>query len=237
MNPFIDGIHLQNQILIYMPQLHAFIFYICTQNMISHLANHKSSHDIQQTFTNMKYGQTNCIIEYCRVLGVRCHVYSLPFTFTRMENITNGFPNIIFDTVTHLSVDDYNPLQHEFYMRISQAFPLLKFFSIRNNSLWSWYGKELKYDESSSDTIIEYSHLISLDIMDVHIEYVLQFLLETKTYLPRLTELKVKYNQLQTATNAFTRDTTRRNCSKVNRLIVEKHIHFTKDVYQYFPSL
>lgn len=56
-------------------------------------------------------------------------------------------------------------------------------------------------------------------------------------HLPRLTELKVKYNQLQTATNAFTRDTTRRNCSKVKRLIVEKHIHFTKDVYQYFPSL
>ncbi len=51
------------------------------------------------------------------------------------------------------------------------------------------YG--LKSDSNRCYSVIEYSHLISLDITRVNVGYVVQFLLETKTNLPRLTELKV----------------------------------------------
>ncbi|CAF1364283.1 unnamed protein product [Rotaria sp. Silwood1] len=84
------------------------------------------------------------------------------------------------------------PMKHEFFMRISRAFPALKYFSLENGTSQTWNGSEWKSNKNSSYLIIEYLHLISLDIMHVNIDYIAQFLLETKTNLPRLTELKVK---------------------------------------------
>ncbi|CAF1220393.1 unnamed protein product [Rotaria sordida] len=95
---------------------------------------------------------------------------------------------------------------------------------------------ELKDDENASYSVIEYSHLTSLDISHVHEDYVVQFLLETKTYLPRLTELKVNYDHLEIVTMNFTRDATRLNCSKVKQLIVINPKLYSKEFYQYFPS-
>jgi hypothetical protein len=86
--------------------------------------------------------------------------------------------------------------------------------------------------DNNSYPIVEYPHLISLDIDFVNIHYVDQFLHETKTHLPRLIELKVQYDELKMVTENFTRDKTRSNCAKVKRLIVENSI-----VYHYFSSL
>ncbi|CAF4167645.1 unnamed protein product, partial [Rotaria sordida] len=66
----------------------------------------------------------------------------------------------------------------------------------------------------SSYPIIEYSHLTSLDIIHANIDYAEQFLLETREHLSRLTELKINYYVLKIVTMNFTRDETRRNCSK-----------------------
>jgi len=52
-NRFIDGTHLENEILVYMPQLHSFTFYISTYTHTVDLVNHLSSEDLQQTFTNI----------------------------------------------------------------------------------------------------------------------------------------------------------------------------------------
>ncbi|CAF2666240.1 unnamed protein product [Rotaria sp. Silwood2] len=235
---FVDGTHLQNEILLHMPQLHSFIFYISSENLTFDLVHRKSYDDIQQTFTNIKYGQTSCIIDnFNGGFKAICHIYSLPFIFTRLEKITTHFPTIVFDTVTHLSAYDVISMKHEFFMRISRAFPMLKHFSLENERSQTWEGGKWKLDQNSSYSIIKYPNIISLDIMHVDIDYVVQFLLETKTYLPNLTELKVNYYQLKSATMNFTRDATRSNCSKVKRLIVEVPRVFSKDVYQYFPSL
>jgi hypothetical protein len=236
-NPFVDGTHLHNEILVHMSHLHAFIFYISTETMIHNSFHRKSNEDIQQTFTNIKYGQTACIIDDLSTVRAICYVYSLPFTFTRLEKITTHFPTIVFDTVTHLSVYDMVSMKHEFFMRISRAFPVLKCFSILNNTMQICDYNELISDSNRCYSIIEYSHLISLNITRVNIDCVVQFLLETKTHLPRLTELKVDYDQLKTVTMNFTRDATRRNCSKVKKLIVEEPRIFSNDVYQYFPLL
>ncbi|CAF0839325.1 unnamed protein product [Rotaria sordida] len=95
----------------------------------------------------------------------------------------------------------------------------------------------MKSNENLSNSIIEYPRLILLDLMYSNKDYIVQFLVETKTYLPRLTHLIANYDALEDATLYFTRDVMRRNCSKVKRLIVKNMTRFSKDVYQYFPSL
>jgi hypothetical protein len=64
--------------------------------------------------------------------------------------------------------------------------------------------------------------------------YVEHFLNEKKThfFLPRLTKLKVDYDDLKMLTKNFTRDETRRNCAEVKRLIAQD-----LKVYLYFLSL
>ncbi|CAF0902392.1 unnamed protein product [Adineta steineri] len=212
-NAFVDGTHLQNEILDYMPQLHTFKFYISTQEDIYSSFPHKSNSDIERKFTNIRYGQMASIIDSFRGGNAAiCHIYSLPFTFSRLEMITTHFPMIVFDTVTYLSVYDIIPMEHEFFIRISQIFPILKYFSIENNRSLSFERNEWEFDKNASCSIIEFPHLISLDVMCANIDYIAQFLLETKAHLPCLTELKVNYYQLQKVTMNFTRDTTRRSC-------------------------
>ncbi|CAF0742392.1 unnamed protein product [Adineta steineri] len=212
-NAFVDGTHLQNEILDYMPQLHTFKFYISTQEDIYSSFPHKSNSDIERKFTNIRYGQMASIIDSFRGGNAAiCHIYSLPFTFSRLEMITTHFPMIVFDTVTYLSVYDIIPMEHEFFIRISQIFPILKYFSIENNRSLSFERNEWEFDKNASCSIIEFPHLISLDVMCANIDYIAQFLLETKAHLPCLTELKVNYYQLKKVTMNFTRDTTRRSC-------------------------
>ncbi|CAF3120829.1 unnamed protein product [Rotaria socialis] len=236
-NPFLDGTHLHNEILIYMPQLRTFTFYISTENNIYNLPHPISTDNIQQTFANFKYGQTACAIDYFHTFRTICHVYSLSFTFTRLERISSKFPNIVFITVTHLHVNDFISLEHEFCMQISLAFPVLKRFCLKNETEQLWTDHITEPDENLSDSIIEYSHFRSFGLMCAHGHYISQFLLETKARLPCLTELKLKYGPLIAATRYFTIDALRRNCSKVNRLIVENCTRVPEDVYQYFPSL
>jgi hypothetical protein len=198
-----------------MPQLDTFIFYISTETLIHNLIYRKSNDDIEKTFTNIKYGQTVCIIYHCGMCEAICHVYSFPFSFTRLEKITTHFPNILFDTVTYLLAFDITSMKPEFFMQISQTFPMLKYLIIENRNVQSWNRNELKTDKNPLNSIIEYSHLISLDLLHANMDYVLQFLLETRRYLPHLTELKVDYGDLEVVTKHFTRDATRHNCSKV----------------------
>ena len=46
---FIDGTHIENEILAHMPQLNSFIFYICTYINNVDLIHNLSSEDIQRT--------------------------------------------------------------------------------------------------------------------------------------------------------------------------------------------
>jgi hypothetical protein len=226
---FLDGKYLDNEILIYMSQLRSLIFYISIEIGINDLPG-KCPVDILETFGKMKYGEVACILDKLNKFKSAYHVYSLPFRFTRLGTISNHFPNILFDTVTHLYVTDVVAMKHEFFIQISRCFPVLKHFSLKNEEMQSSNA-----DQNLSHSVIEYPHLVSLHIMYVAKDYLVQFLLETKSYLPCLTELKVSYYQLKFVTMNFTRDTMRQNCSKVKRLILEKNL--PKHAFQYFPSL
>ncbi|CAF3049737.1 unnamed protein product, partial [Rotaria sp. Silwood2] len=208
---FVDGTNLHTDVLIHMPRLHTFSFYFNTENQFNDSVHPLSDKDIQQTFTNIGYHQIACSVNYCRNYRAICHVFSLPFIFNRLQNITNKFPNIIFNDVTYLMVADAIPFKYEFFIRIAKAFPSLKYFSIINLMSPLWNFNLYTADNIDSLSYIEYLNLISLDVKYVDDYYIEQFLLDTKTYAPRLTEIKVHFDRLQTVTENFTRDATRYN--------------------------
>ncbi|CAM4778704.1 unnamed protein product [Rotaria magnacalcarata] len=234
---FVDGTNIHKNILIYMPRLHTFSFYIDTEILFNDSVHHLFDNDIQQTFTNIGYNQIACSANCCLNYRAICHVFSLPFIFNRLEKINNRFPNVMFNDVTYLMVADAIPFKYEFFIRIAKAFPSLKYFSIINLTSPSGDFNSNAADNIDSRSYIEYLNLASLDVNYVDDYYIEQFLLDTKTHAPRLTEIKVHFDRLQTVTENFTRDTTRYNCRNIKRLIFEKIMNYPKELYLYFPSL
>jgi hypothetical protein len=92
----------------------------------------------------------------------------------------------------------------------------------------------LRSQSSVSNMIIKYSHLIHLNIRDVHLDYIEQFLNDTKICL---TELTIDYNQLKIVTENFTKDETRFNCRNVKKLNINETNIQSKDLFIYFPLL
>ncbi|CAF1617429.1 unnamed protein product, partial [Rotaria sp. Silwood1] len=234
---FISGTHLNKKILSHMLRLHTFSFYFASENVVTDSPIRISNSDIKQTFTNIKHRQIASLIDYDGCGNVICRVFSLPFKFDRLTNITNNIPNIVFNSVTHLRLRDKYPFKHEFFVRLARGFPFLKSLSIDTILAPNWRANEHHLQHIDWCSIVEYSHLISLDICSANIYYAEHFLNETKTYLPCLTELKIRYEDLEMVTKNFTSNETRRNCNKVNRLIFKNFIVYPKDVYHYFPLL
>ena len=200
----IDGTDFQNDILNHMPRLHLFTFYICTCDVTVDSFHHLSTKYIQQTFANIGLCQVASVINTDQAV---CSIFSLPFMFDRIEDIGNIFPNIVFSYVTYLLAQDDVPFQHEFFIRVARAFPLLKNFRIINHKPQSAYNRNTYLsDNTQSYAIAEYPHLTSLDLRHSDIDYVEQFLNEAKTYVPYLTELTIVYNNLRIVTNNFMRE-------------------------------
>ncbi|CAM4808853.1 unnamed protein product [Rotaria magnacalcarata] len=234
---FISGTHLDNEILSHMPRLHTFSFYFASENAIVDSTIRISNSDIERTFANTEHRQIGCLVDYYTCGKLICRVFSLPFKFDRLANITNNIPNIVFNSVTHLELRDKYPFKHEFFIRLARGFPFLKSLSIDTILAPNWRCREHHLYHIDWCSIVEYPHLISLDIDSANSYYVEHFLNETKAHLPRLTELKVRYKDLEMVTKNFTRTETRRNCAKVKRLIVRHCVVYPKDVYDCFPLL
>ncbi|CAF3358699.1 unnamed protein product [Rotaria sp. Silwood2] len=235
---FISGTHLDNEILIHMPRLHKFTFYFASENDIDDDTDIRIfNSDIQQTFTKIKYGQVACTINYSEPCKIICHIFSLPFKFHFLQRIGNNIPNIVFNSVTYLKLWDKYEFKHEFFIRLTRGFPFLQKLYIWNIKSPFWRCQEFHLRDKDWCSIVEYPHLISLNIKHAHPHYIEHFLNETKTHLPRLRELKITFYNLKNVTKNFTRDETRRNCARVNRLIVECQIVYSEDVHNYFPLL
>ncbi|CAF0791182.1 unnamed protein product [Rotaria sordida] len=96
---FIDRTHLENEIHVYMPQLHSFTFYICTYDYTADLFRYVPSQDIQRNVTYDGHQRMASIINYinsCLCCTAVCTIFSLPFAFDRLEHIGNIFPDIVF---------------------------------------------------------------------------------------------------------------------------------------------
>ncbi|CAF1570973.1 unnamed protein product, partial [Adineta steineri] len=232
----IDGTQINNNILVHMPCLRKFTFYISTEVELHHITHHLSNEDIQRTFTNIGYQQVSCILNYM-VDNIMCHIFSLPFAFDCLEYIGNAFPPVHFSCVRELTVHDETPFEHEFFIRIARFFPLLKKLSVVNFKPQSQMKHHLICHNNELCTTVVYPHLISLCLEYTYIHYTEQFLNQNKTHLPQLTTLSVDYSKLRFVTQNFTRNATRRNCARLQQIDFKKIIVHTKEFYDYFPLL
>jgi len=237
-NRVIDGTDVQHDILDYMPQLHSFTFYISTHVDPVGLSYKLSSEDIQQTLTNIGQQHVSSMLNYINRGTAVCSIFSLPFQFDFLQDLGNTFPDIVFSYVTYLYVEDINPFKQEFFIRIARSFPLLKYLTIYNVKPPVLHDvMPFSSDNCQLYSTIEYPHLIRLDVRLAHMAYVEQFLNETKTKIPSLKQLGVKFHHLKSVTKNFKREETRRNCVKVKELVTIGELVYTKDVCLYFPSL
>ncbi|CAF0870461.1 unnamed protein product [Rotaria sordida] len=112
---FIDGIHMNNEILVHMPWLHIFSFNINMKTEIDRVVHHLSKDDIQRTFTNNIFQQVDCIINY-GYSTVMCHVFSSSFRCYYLTYIGYTFPNINYlQTLEDLMIYDEVPFKDEFF--------------------------------------------------------------------------------------------------------------------------
>jgi hypothetical protein len=147
-----------------MPQLHSFTFYISTHIDIRDLSYNFSRENIQHTLMHIKQQNTTSMVNYLCPYSVECSIFSLPFTFDYLDDLGNIFPNIVFDYVTYLSLNDNDAFKHEFFVRIARSFPLLKYLQIFNvESPVSAEIFTLLYNLSESESIIEYPSLLNVE--------------------------------------------------------------------------
>ncbi|CAF2317438.1 unnamed protein product [Rotaria sp. Silwood2] len=235
---FINGKHIYDEIIVHMSRLHIFNFCFCTCMRLYQPIDHLSIDDILKAFSNNIYQQVDCMIRY-RDTDIKYHAFSLPFMFDYLPFIDNKFSNIIFNHVIRLEVDDGISFEHEFFMRISLSFPLLKLLHIINLKRQTSISSNLSSNDNQLySTIIEFPYLTSLNLLFAHYDYVDQFLNDKKTRLPCLTKLAVNYDKLITVTKEFTNERTRLNCMKVKQLNIRPHRNIdSEDFHIYFPLL
>ena len=212
-----------------------FNFYVSAENHHEHLLSYLNKGEMKQTFLNRKYKQILNILP-TRVNRSTYHVFTLPFQFVKLMLIGSELPDIKFDCVTELSIEEVVPFQNKFFVRISKCFPMLKHFSVSNSS--SILSNQTTADENiSRDSIIEYPHLISFDLFRTCTQIIDQFLNENKTHLPRLGHLTIQYEDLRNVTQDFTREATRYNCANVTKLTTYREMVGSKQFHLYFPLL
>ena len=126
-NKLIDDAFVQNDILLYMPQLHSFTFYISTYADTRNLSQQLPQEDI-----SIGHRNTISIVNYVSPYAVVYSIFLLPFTFDCLADLGNVFPDVVFSYVTHLYVREIVAFRHEFFVRIARSFPLLKHLQIAN---------------------------------------------------------------------------------------------------------
>jgi len=226
---FIDGHDLKKNIFNCMPQLNVFSFDIRSLMFINNQMNFPSKEDIQRTFTDFQYTKIISYVDYFLEKNLsQCHVYSYPSQMQYYQRITNNFPGGIFKYVRLISLYDKHPFEHEFFIQICQSFPFIENLSLINH-------QSQKHKESHNLSIVKYNYLITLNIENVHDDYLEEFLFNTKTYFHNNILVYINYKSLERVTYNFTRDSTRINCAKINQIYLSGEKNYSKSLQDYFP--
>ncbi|CAF2641682.1 unnamed protein product [Rotaria sp. Silwood2] len=182
---FIDGNEMKINIINHMPYLNTFIFNIYSFIHFNYQINLLSNEDIQKTFKNFKYNEIVSCVDYFPKAEIGlCHIYSYPYQLEHYDTMTNNFPGGLFTCVRKILLFDERPFEHEFFIQISQSFPFLEKLTVVNQK--RQHNKSFRISKNFNEnlSIIEYPHLNELDLTAAHIDYVKQFLFDTKTCLP-----------------------------------------------------
>ena len=90
---------------------------------------------------------------------------------------------------------------------------------------------------NNSNSINHFPRLVSITLTHVHTDYANEFLCQSRSHVPRLSSLKIKYAELATVTENFTSDFTRFNCAQLKKLLIEEQMVYPRHFYLYFPLL
>ncbi|UJR29444.1 hypothetical protein I4U23_010656 [Adineta vaga] len=224
----IDSTHLNNEILSYLPQLQTFTFNIVTYTEAISESYWRKINQIQRMFYNGKSHELICYIDKFPRGKARSHINSIPYTLNDLHNVSSNFPGGLFTRIQYISLMEiYAAFEHDFFIEIARSFPFLTHLLVLNRI-------PQKHKQRTS-SFVEFSNLTNLTISTTCIDYSEQFLVDTNTRLPRLIELHIQYECLEIVTEKFTRNATRLNCSKIQRLILHKPMVHCEDFYTYFP--
>ena len=233
---FIDGDTLMKDIIIYTPRLYKFTFSICSTIKYCYQTYVQSNEDIQKTFEYFcKRPIITCIDDFNEKEFSQCHIYSYPYEWDVYDNITNNFPGGIFDKVTEVSLRDERPFEYEFFVRIAQSFPFMRWLTINNKKPQN--NKQVMTINNDNQTlpIIEYFELTQLDLSRAHDDYVELFLFNTNVFLPKNLHLRVAFESLKRVTYNFTRSVTRSDCPNLAILFLSSTMFVDEHVRNYFP--
>ncbi|CAF3058906.1 unnamed protein product, partial [Rotaria sp. Silwood2] len=99
------------------------------------------------------------------------------------------------------------------------------------------YNGVLPQNKQHSSSLITFPHLILLNLVEAHVDYAEQFLVDKNTHLPCLLDLYIKYKSLVMVTNNFINDATRRTCAQLKRLHMDNLFVPPKNFHKYYPLL
>lgn len=163
-----------------------------------------------------------------KVNAITTHVHT---HFRIMKILQNAFPGGLYQGVRIVKLYDDYPFEHDFFLQIARSSPFLENLTMSNEK-----GQACKLNDQSDVPLIEYPHLKQLCFIDVHEDYIEQFLLNSKTVLPRKISLSVDYDFLERVTHRFRRKETRFNCTKIKRVSLRVNFAIPKRVKNYFPN-
>ncbi|UJR31126.1 hypothetical protein I4U23_018634 [Adineta vaga] len=182
---YIDGNDLKRNIISHMSQLNRFKF-----NIHSTVYDHKeisllSNEDIRHTFNDFQNSKIiSCVDYFPEMERGQCHIYSYPYELKEYHQITNNFPGGSFKHVREISLFDVRPFEHKFFLQISQSFPLIKKLTLVNEKPQNDKRNTKLDDKDQHSSTSEYPHLAYLNLEEAHDDYIEQFLVHTKTFLP-----------------------------------------------------
>ncbi|UJR11114.1 hypothetical protein I4U23_015296 [Adineta vaga] len=236
---FIDGNNLKNNIVNYMPRLNKFVFSIHSNVIHSNsLLNIPSNDDIQHTFKDLKDYQVVSYIHYFpKDKMIQCHIYSSPYSMDSLYRLTNSFPGGLLESVHNVYLFDEKPFEHEFFIRIVQAFPYLKTLLIENYSPQNCKECLQSNENDQNFEMIKYPYLNLLILHGSHKDYLEQNLDNNKTCLLNDINLYVHYGTLQTVTHNFIRSLTRINCEKITFINDIRKSNIPEHFHDYFSRI
>ncbi|CAF1669977.1 unnamed protein product [Rotaria magnacalcarata] len=234
---FIDGNDLKKNVINRLPQLSVFTFDIRSLMFIDQI-NLPSKKDIEESFRDFQYTKIISYVDYFleKKTG-QCHVFSYPSEMPYYQKITNNFPDGLYQYqyVRFISLYDEYPFEHEFFIKISQSFPFMERLSLINHQSQIHKQSYKLTNHNFNSTIVKYNYLITLDIEEVHDDYIEEFLFNTKTYFHNNIVMSINYKSLERVTRNFTRDVTRINSAKINEIFLSGEKHYSNSLRDYFP--
>ncbi|CAM4987915.1 unnamed protein product [Rotaria socialis] len=166
----------------------------------------------------------------------QCHIYSYPSLMPYCGSITNNFPGGLCKNVRTVLLYDEYPFEHEFFLRIVQSFPYMQELCMSNLKSQNRKHSYQSSNDNQNLSVIKYFFLSELRIVNVHDDYMEEFLFDTKACLPKNVSLHLNSESLQRVTRYFTRDVTRMNCAKIDMLYLYGERKRSNSLQEYFPN-